>query len=67
VWTSSQLAPGLGDPATFIRQNKIGWPIGNLSPQRKLSWWFNMSMLQFGLLNDAGITVPVLTPGVIQP
>ncbi|PYR75968.1 MAG: hypothetical protein DMF87_19165 [Acidobacteria bacterium] len=66
-WTSSQLAPGLGDPATFIRQNKIGWPIGNLSPQRKLSWWFNMSMLQFGLLNDAGITVPVLTPGIIQP
>jgi hypothetical protein len=67
VWTSAQLAPGVGNPATFIRQNKIGYPVGNLSPQRKLSWWFNMSMLQFGLLTEAGITVPVLTPGIIQP
>jgi len=37
------------------------------SPQRKLSWWFNTSMLQFGLLKDAGIKVPVLRPGVVQP
>ncbi len=67
VWTSAQLAPGVGDPATFIRQNKIGYPIGNLAPQRKFSWWFNMSMLQFGLLKEAGIDVPALTPGLIQP
>jgi hypothetical protein len=66
-WLSAELAPGLGDPATFIRQNKIGYPVGNLTPQRKFSWWFNMSMLQFGLLTEAGITVPVLTPGLIQP
>jgi hypothetical protein len=32
-----------------------------------LSWWFNMSMLQFGLLREAAITVPALTPGLIQP
>jgi hypothetical protein len=57
----------VASPATFIRQNKIGYPLGNLSPQRKVSWWFNMSMLQFGLLTEAGIAVPALTPGVIQP
>lgn len=67
VWTSNQLAPGVASPDTFIRQNKIGYPLGNLSPQRKVSWWFNMSMLQFGLLTEAGIAVPALTPGVIQP
>jgi hypothetical protein len=37
------------------------------SPQRKLSWWFNMSMLQYGALAEAGIAVPALQPGVIQP
>jgi hypothetical protein len=67
VWSSADLAPGLADPPTFIRDNKIGYPVHNIAPQRKLSWWFNMSMLQFGLLTEAGITVPALMPGFIQP
>jgi hypothetical protein len=67
VWTSAQLAAGVADPAGFIRANKIGFPVRDISPQRKLSWWFNMSMLQFGLLREAAITVPTLTPGLIQP
>ena len=67
VWTSSKLAAGASDPAAFIAKWGIGFPSYMTSPQRKLSWWFNTSMLQFGLLQDAGIKVPVLTPGVIQP
>jgi len=38
----------------------------DISPA-KLSWWFNTSMLQFGLLKEAGIKVPALRPGVVQP
>ena len=67
VWLSAELAPGLANPAAFIRKNKIGYPVRNLAPQRKFSWWLNTSMLQFGLLTEAGITVPALTPGLIQP
>ena len=67
VWRSADLAAGLANPAKFIQDNRIGFPVHNLAPQRKFSWWFNMSMLQFGLLTEAGIQVPVLTPGVIQP
>ncbi len=67
VWTAAQLAPGLGDPATFIAQNKIGYPRFHTAPQRKFSWWFNMSLLQFGLLADAGIELPTLTRGAVQP
>jgi hypothetical protein len=66
-WTSAQLASGVADPATFIADNLIGYPKYPTSPQRKLSWWFNSSMLQFGLLSDAGIKVPALTPGRVQP
>ena len=67
VWTSAKLAAGAGDPAAFIAKYGIGYPSFVTSPQRKLSWWFNTSMLQFGLLRDAGITIPVLHPGVVQP
>ena len=67
VWTSDQLADGLANPARFISDSRIGYPPHQLSPQRKLSWWFNTSMLQFGLLNEAGIQIPALTPGLIQP
>jgi hypothetical protein len=61
------LCAGLSDPAGFITENKIGYPSHPSSPQRKLSWWFNMSLLQFGLLQEAGVTVPALHPGVVQP
>jgi hypothetical protein len=66
-WTSAQLAAGVADPATFIANNLIGYPKYPTSPQRKLSWWFNSSMLQFGLLAEAGIKVPALSPGRVQP
>lgn len=65
VWTSKELEAGLSNPGEFIRQNKIGWPIHQASPQRKLSWWFNKSMLQFGLLQDAGIEIRQLEPGQV--
>ncbi len=67
AWTSKDLAAGVSDPAGFIKTNKIGYPKYNLAPMRKYSWWFNVSMLQFGLLSEAGIEVPSLTPGAIQP
>lgn len=66
-WTSAQLAPGLSDPAAFIAANKIGFPVYELSPKAKISWWFNHSMLQFAMLSEAGVGFPALTPGAIQP
>jgi len=67
AWTSAKLASGFSDPAAFIAKWGIGYPSFVTSPQRKLSWWFNTSMLQFGLLRDAGIKIPVLQPGAVQP
>jgi hypothetical protein len=67
AWTSAELAGGLADPATFIAKNLIGYPKYPTSPQRKLSWWFNSSMLQFGLLAEAGVKIPTLQPGRVQP
>jgi hypothetical protein len=67
AWTSAELAAGVADPATFIANNLIGYPKFPTSPQRKLSWWFNMSMLQFGLLADAGVKLETLAPGQVQP
>jgi hypothetical protein len=67
AWKSADLAGGVADPAKFIADNLIGYPKYPTSPQRKLSWWFNTSMLQFGLLADAGIDLPSLTPGRVQP
>lgn len=65
--TSSGLCTGLSDPKTYIKNNKIGYPTYAIGPQRKLSWWFNMPLLQFGLLQEAGVAVPELHPGAIQP
>jgi hypothetical protein len=67
AWTSAKLAAGAADPAAFIAKWGIGFPSFMTSPQRKLSWWFNSSMLQFGLLKDAGVKIPALNPGVVQP
>jgi hypothetical protein len=67
AWTSADLAGGVADPPTFIANNLIGYPKYPTSPQRKLSWWFNTSMLQFGLLADAGVELATLTPGHVQP
>ncbi|HET7710591.1 MAG TPA: hypothetical protein VFL80_01540 [Thermoanaerobaculia bacterium] len=67
TWSSAELAAGAADPARFILDNRIGFPSRPSNPQRKLSWWFNTSMLQFALLREAGIAVPQLRPGVVQP
>jgi hypothetical protein len=67
TWTSASLAAGLANPVEFIANNKIGFPVHVVTPERKLSWWFNHSMLQYGLLLDAGASIPKLTPGKVQP
>lgn len=66
TWTSARLAEGLGDPS-FVQKNRIGFPVHVISPQRKLSWWFNTSMLQYGLLDEAKVSVPFLSAGRVQP
>lgn len=67
TWTSAELAAGLADPAAFIAANKIGWPLHNLGPWRKFSWWFNQTMFQYRLLEEAGVTIATLKPGAVQP
>jgi hypothetical protein len=65
--TAAGLADGLSNPGAYIHENKIGFPSHANSPLRRLSWWFNTSMLQYGLLADAGISVPSLRTPAIQP
>lgn len=65
AWTAAELEPGLADPAKFIADNKIGFPSHALSPARRVSWWFNESLEQFALLQDAGIRIDSLHPGRI--
>ncbi len=71
TWTgpdaAEELAEGLADPAAFIEENNIGNISHNVSPQRKIGWWFNAALQQFALLEEAGIAVPELHPGLIQP
>jgi hypothetical protein len=55
------------DPETFVADNKIGWPTYNVEPQRKISWWFNSSMLQYALLDEAGVAFDVLAAGALEP
>ena len=58
---------GAGDPPTFIKAQKIGYPQHQLAPLRKIGWWFNMSILQFALLSDAKLALTELKPGQVQP
>lgn len=68
TFTPDLLAGGLRDPAKFIEDNEIGYPSHNTAfPQRKISWWFNPGLAQFALLREAGVSVPELRPGIIQP
>ena len=46
--SSDYLATGLSDPAAFIADNEVGYSSHSVSPQRKLSWWFNSALVQFG-------------------
>ncbi len=67
TWTSEALADGVGDPAGFIEEQHIGWPVHNVLPRRKLSWWFNPGLEVFGLLRSAGIEMPAIEGGQVEP
>lgn len=66
AWTSAQLKAGASNPAAFILNNKIGFPSHMLDPARKISWWFNTSLQEFKLMDEAGIRVDALSPGKVQ-
>ena len=66
AWTPEELAPGRANPDKFVNDNKIGFPIYDTSPQRKLSWWFNSSLESWGLLSDAHVTIEQLRPGRVR-
>jgi hypothetical protein len=62
-------AYGAGDDAArakALEGNKIGWPVYNVVPMRKLSWWFNTSIGQFSWLAEAKVSIPALRPGQIR-
>lgn len=65
-YTATQLIEGLGDPETFIRDNKIGFPVHNVAPRRKLSWWLNPALETFGLLRGADVRIPHLRQGWVE-
>lgn len=71
TWTGSdaaaELASGVTDPAKFIEANNIGNISHNVSPSRKISWWFNEALAQFALFREARIAIPILHAGTIQP
>ncbi|MBK7658571.1 MAG: hypothetical protein IPJ28_05210 [Betaproteobacteria bacterium] len=70
--SSSFLAGGYAnnDPtaqANFMRTNKIGFPSYPTDPQRKLSWWFNTSLLSYRMMDQVGIDVGAATgAGYVQ-
>jgi hypothetical protein len=66
-WTSGELSAGSSSPSAFIDGNKIGYPSYHIAPPRKLSWWFNGAMLQFGLLAQENLSVAQLVTATIQP
>ena len=66
-WSAEELAEGLSDPQTFLLDQKIGWPVYDVYPRRKISWWFNSSMLQVDLLGSAGVTMPTAEGGSVWP
>ncbi len=66
VWTAAQLAPGVANPSAFIASNKIGYPRYPVAPQRKFSWWFNMSTMQMAMLEEVGVNLATLTPGQVK-
>ncbi len=70
-WKSDDLAQGYEGgnedaQAVFIDKKKIGYPVSAIAPARKLSWWFNASMLQLRLLRDSGVSFARLQPGAVQ-
>lgn len=66
AWASKDLADGAGKPGWVVQQ-KIGWPVMNVSPMRKLGWWFNSSLEGVALAARVGQGFATLAPGRIQP
>jgi hypothetical protein len=53
-------AYGAGDAAARARameSQKIGWPVYETSPGRKLSWWFNTSIAELSWLAEAHVVL----------
>lgn len=51
---------GAGDAAAqqkAAESQKVGWPVYETSPARKLSWWFNTSIAQAAWLSDAKVVM----------
>jgi hypothetical protein len=67
VAAAGDLSGGVSHPESYIHENKIGFTSHANSPQRRLSWWFNTSLLEQGLLLDAGVSIPTLQTPAIQP
>lgn len=72
TWTSGALAAGYSNgvasaQTTWINNNKIGFASHESAPQRKLSWWFNTSMLQFSVLSSTVLDFATLKGGNVQP
>lgn len=71
-WKSRELQEGYanGDrqaQEAWLTERKIGFPTHPTSPNRKVSWWYNAALLQFGLLEAAGVELSTLSAGKIQP
>jgi hypothetical protein len=69
--TSKMLAEGYNDgnekaQADWLEKQRIGHPVHITAPTRKLSWWFNGSLSQFRMLEEADVSFPRLRPGFIQ-
>jgi hypothetical protein len=64
-WDDKGLADGDGKPG-FVDAQKIGWPLMNVSPLRKLGWWFDSSLEALGVARAAGVDLSVLHPGQVQ-
>jgi hypothetical protein len=47
----------------YILDFGVGHVRMRIAPDRKVSWWLNNSMLQFGLMRDAGFSLPTIIQG----
>ena len=70
-WKSDDLADGYarGDDkaqATWLERQSLGHPVHVSVPSRRLSWWFNGSLAQFRMIEEAGVAFPSVRGGVIQ-
>lgn len=71
-WNGDELARGYsgGDRVAqnkWLEKEHIGYAVHDTSPPRKLSWWFNTSLLQFRLLDEAGVNMQTIRAGTMNP